>query len=470
MHCQFLAFRGFVALLLVVSGCTTTPPPAQPTTDKAADSKHRAFSPTDAALLDEIQRGAFQYFWNEVGSPAKLVKDRYKAPVSSIAAVGFQLASLPIGVERGWVSRRAAETRAVTVLRALVPRSDNKKFGVYIHFPDLDTGGMSHAGYETLASTVDHALFMAGAIVAAEYFGGATARLTDRVIAETNWQAYATGPEGFLSMGWKPQDIDNMAGAGEFHTFHWHLASDEERLIYFLAAGAPRADFAVAPAMYYKLKRELRQHGDLPPYVVSWPGALFTYMFAHCFIDYRGLGLDEPAAQGVGGAPAIDWFENSRRAVLTHRQRCREVAERFTTLQGARWGLSACDGRDGYIVPEVQPNLSGHDQWYEGTVAPYAAGTAIMFTPEESMAALRDFRQLRDAQGKPLIWRAPETGGYGFVDAFNLDQGYVSDDYIGIDQGPLLIAIENARTGLVWRLFMAHDLTRRSMDRLGLDQ
>lgn len=434
--------------------------------DTAAAAAFRP-TPADEKLLDEVQHACFLYFWHEVGDPAPLVKDRKKGPVSSIAAVGFQLSSLPIGVHRGWIDRAAGEDRARRILRALLERDDNKKFGVYLHYPDLNTGGLSSAGYEIVASTVDHALLLAGALTAAQYFGGEVAALAGRMAAETNWRAFAVAPGGFLSMGWRPDNPDDLAGPGRLLEFDWHDASDEERLIYLLAAGAPRPEHAVDPDLYYRLRRVVKGHGDRPPYVVSWPGALFTYLFSHCWIDYRALGPDDPRAFGVA-APRVDWFENTRRAVLTHRQRCLEQAARFRTLAPDRWGLSACAARDGYIVPEVQPNLSGRDQWFEGTVAPYAAITALPFTPEESLAALRAFRALRDPAGRPLIWRDPGEGGYGFVDSFNLDQDYVCDDYVGIDQGPMLLAIENLRSGLVWKLFMRHEVVERALRRLRL--
>ena len=155
--------------------------------------------------------------------------------------------------------------------------------------------------------------------------------------------------------------------------------------------------------------------------------------------------------------------------MLTHRQRCIEQAARFKTLASDRWGLSACSARDGYIVPEIRPNIRDEDTWFDGTVAPYAAISAIMFTPEESLAAIRAFRALKGADGKPLVWRDPKSGGYGFVDSFNIDQGFVCDDYVGIDQGPMLLAIENARTGLIWKLFMRHEAVQRALKRLRLE-
>jgi hypothetical protein len=268
-------------------------------------------------------------------------------------------------------------------------------------------------------------------------------------------------------MGWKPDDPENMTGDGDFIAAHWSYASDEERLVYFLAVGAPTSEYALDPAAYYSLKRPVKRHEDGPPYAVSWPGALFTYIFSHCWIDYGQFEPDDPSRFG-SDAPPIDWFENSRRAVLTHRLRCIEQADRFGTLSPERWGLSACAGRDGYIVPQVRPNGSNTDEWFEGTVAPYAATSAIMFTPEESVAAIRAFRTLRGDDHQPFVWRDPAQGGYGFVDAFNLDQGYASDDYVGIDQGPMVLAIENVRTGLIWALFMRSETAQRAAERLQL--
>lgn len=471
MKCQPHTLQAFaLATTIWATGCAaagSTGSNAVLRTPETRAATQYAWSKADEALLDEIEHACFLFFWKEVGRPAGLVKDRLKAPVSSIAAVGFQLSSLPIGVERGWITRTEGEERARTILRSLIERTDNKKFGVYIHYPDMHTAGMSREGFELLASTVDHALLMAGALTAAVYFGGEVDALTSRMVADTNWRPFAVGPGGFLSMGWTPNDPADMAGPGKFLEAHWSDAADEERLIHFLAAGMPNPDHALDPQAYYRLERPLKRHNDMPPYVVSWPGALFTYFFSHCWIDYRSLDADDPARFGVD-APRVDWFENSRRAVLTHRQRCIEQAGRFKTFAPDRWGQSACAARDGYLVPEVQPNQIGSDNWGAGTVAPYAAGSAIMFTPAESLAALRAFRELKRPDGKPLVWWDPADGGYGLVDCFNLDQQFASDDYVGIDHGPMLLAIENVRTGLIWKLFMQHDVARRAVTRLGL--
>jgi hypothetical protein len=367
-------------------------------------------------------------------------------------------------VERKWIARAEGEECARTVLRSLIDRADNKRFGLYFHFPDHNTAGQSQSGYETVVSTIDSALLFAGAITAGEYFGGEVRALAARMLADADWSAFARGPDGYLSLGWKPNDAKRPEGDGELLPWVWDAAGDEQRLIYFLAAAAesPRG---IDPRLYYRMKREVRSHEGMPPFVLTWGGSLFTYFFSHCWIDYAAFGADDPRRLGVE-AIRVDWFENSRRAVLTHRARCIAERQRFKTFTEAIWGTSACVGRDGYIVPEVGPNLMGKDEWHDGTVAPYAAGSAIMFTPRESLGALKAIYALRDDAGRPLVWRDPWEGGYGFADAFNRDQDYVSDDYVGIDQGPMLLGIENARSGLIWKLFMRSETARKAVERL----
>lgn len=480
MQCQRIRACVLAGFVCQAAGARASGMPAQEAAERpaaasvAADilpdaatraARNHKLAPLDDALLEEIQRACFAYFWKEVGEPSKLAKDRMKGPTSSIAAVGFQLSALPIGVERGWISRAQGHQRAETILRSLLGRQDNKRFGVYLHFPDLHTGGLSRDGYEIVASTVDHALLLAGAITAAAYFDGEVAALGERMIDGTNWKPFATGDGGTLSMGWRPADPAKLDGPGEFLKHHWWINSDEERLVYLMAQMPEDAAHRIPPETYYRLKRDIRRHDDLRPFAVSWPGTLFTYFFSHCWIDFASLGPDDPKAFG-GNPPRVDWFENSRRAALTHRARCIEQMGRFKSLAENRWGLSACAARDGYIVPEIRPNVSGNENWHAGTVAPYAAGSCIMFTPTESIACLRALRELTDSAGRPLVWRDPGGGGYGFVDSFNLDQNYAHEDYVGIDQGPLLLAIENVRSGLIWKLFMGHAGVKRAMARL----
>lgn len=472
----------FVSWMFLVSSLVASSPPAysqqvltEPTilaTPESLVAWDYELTEQDHALLEKIQHGAFQYFWREVGTPAMLAKDKTTDTICSVAAVGFQLASLPIGIERGWITQEEGLQRALVVLQTLLERPDNKKFGIYLHYVDERSGGppdysRTKHRYEIQASTIDHALFQAGAMVAASYFGGKVAALVNRIVADADWLAMYDEPAGMMTMGWRAATSRGVEGPGNIRPIHWKYASDEERLVCFLAAGAPHEEHVVEPAAYFRLKRIVKQHEDRPPYVVSYNGSMFTYFFAHCWIDYRHLGPDDPAAFGVDEA-AVDWFENSRRATLTHRARCVEASRNYPTLGANRWGLAPCTFRDKYLVHEVRPNVSEQDVWYDGVVPPYGAGSAIMFAPQESLAALREYITLKDEQGQPLAWRDPAQGGYGLVDSFSLDPPYGHVEYLGIDQGPLLLAIENVRSGLIWRLFMEHDVAKRAVAQLRL--
>ncbi len=429
------------------------------------------FTAADHEFLELVQRGCFNYLWNEAGVPSGLAKDRRTTLVASLAGVGFQLSALPIAVERKWITKDQGHARALSILQTLVGEQ-NRRDGVFLHFVHVDTGRL-YPPYRNEISTVDHALFLAGAIPAAAYFGGEVAEIVDRLAADTNWRAFQLDDSPFLSMAWRPDDQTSLAGPGGLMPARWRLASDEERLVYFLAAGSPTPEFTVDPAAYYQLERQLGAWRSDPPYVLSYNGALFTYFFSHCWINYRGLAADDPRQFGVD-APRVDWFENSRRATLAHRAACIALAPQYKSFADDRWGLSPCMGQDGdapgwnYIVPSLRPNLADEQQLWRGTIAPYAAASAIMFTPAESLAALRAFRAVRDKEGRPLAWRDPAVGGYAFADSFNLDQQVACDDNIAIDVGPMLLAIENARTGLIWRLFMQHPHAKRAVERLKL--
>jgi hypothetical protein len=429
------------------------------------------FSENDEKLLDDIERGCFNYLWNAVGTPGKLAKDRRTTVVASVAGIGFQLSSLPIGVERGWITREQGEERALTVLRTLRD-ADNRRDGLFLHFVNADDGKIFPA-YNNEISTVDTALFLAGALPAASYFQGEVATIVEGFAAAANWREFQRSESGLISFGWKPENNADIAGNGQYMDHDWHLATDEERLIYFIAVGSPTPEHAIEPASYYKTERHFGQHKDGPQFVMSWNGLLFTYFFSHCWINYRDLPADNPQQFGVD-APSVDWFENSRRATLAHRQACIDYAGEYRTFAEDRWGLSPCMAQAGdrpgwdYVVQELQPNIRKIDSLVKGSIAPYAAGSSIMFTPAESMAALRAFRDLKQEDGKPLVWRDPHEGGFAFADSFNLDQNVACEDNVAIDVGPFLLAIENVRTGLVWKLFMEHEYARRSSERLKL--
>ena len=456
------------------------------------------FNPDDARLLDEIEHAAFAYFWKAAAPETGMIPDRTSKSTVSIAGVGFELSALPIGVERGWVSRDEARQRAELILRSLSANPDNRKAGMFYHFLDPRTAGQPKEAYERAVSTIDSALFFAGAITASSYFGGEVARLADRLVSEADWSFFVArandsrvrgGPPalyevGFISLSWRPDDPAKPSGEGKLSPYYWLDSGDEHRLVTFLAVCAPDPAHRVPPRTYYGLRREVGSYADTGPFVwFPYSGALFTYFFAHCWIDYSALGPDDPASQGVANRARVDWWENSRRAARMHRLKAIENPAGVPTLGPDAWGLTASDVPNGYGVPGLYPThmslkderpdfdfgvFDVKDDFGGGTVAPYGAGCAIMFDPEHALSALHHYRDLKRPDGSGLVWHDPSNGGYGFQDAYNEGTGWVSSDCVAIDQGPLILAIENARTGLVWRLFHAHPSVREGLRRLGL--
>jgi len=452
-----------------------------------------AFTPEDDLFLDEVARSAFDFLWKVNDPRTGMVPDRLTKPTVSVAGVGFQLSGICIGVERGWITRAQGEERATLILRSLSGTPENRKAGMFYHFVDAATAGQPVDAYEHVVSTVDSALLFSGILTASQYFGGEVATMGDALFGAADWTFFVAGEEadpfdqGFITLGWKPTDKAAPTGEGALLPFYWIDNGDEHRLVTFLAACAPVDAHRVDPITYYRMRRQIGNYGDSGPMVwFPWSGALFTSFFAHCWIDYSAMGTDNPAAFEVANRPRVDWWENSRRHVGMHRQKAIENPQKLPGFGENAWGLTASDVATGYAVPGLFPDplpapgsiprldvavsgpTDGKDQWGDGTLAPYGAGSAVMFEPAAAVAALRHYRSLTRSDGSSLAWSDPSSGGYGFRDAFNVGTGWAAEEYLAIDQGPLLLAIENARTGLIWRLFHEHPVVKAGMARLKL--
>lgn len=473
-----------------------------------------AFSADDSAFLDLVQRGAWNWAMHSANKTSGMVPDRDSKPYISIAGVGFQLASFPIAVERGWITREEAQRRVDTILRTLSNAKTSRKFGMFQHFVDGETAELSKEAYEDVVSTIDSGLLFAGCIVASSYFGGETAALADRLVAEADWAAFLDqgNPKpyerNFLSLGWKPNDLKNdPTGPGKFLSYYWHDAGCEHRLCTFLAVAAPDADKRIPAEVYYRLRRQIGTDPALGAkgtdesrlIYFPWSGALFTNQFSHTFLNYAAMGTDRPAGW-VPDRAAVDWWENARRTTNLHRARAVELKKKNSASPFGEnaWGFTASDrtpenatAPSGYQVagcfPELDEAAMGGSRllydfsWYrpkatdpgDNSIAPYAAGMSIVFEPAASLAALRNYKRL--AETTPTLarlWEDPAKGGHGFADAYNTKgpggKGWVTPDHLAIDQLPMLIAIENARSGLVWRLFHQHPVVQQGMTRLGL--
>lgn len=431
------------------------------------------------AFLDDVQERTFRWFWDLAHPDTGLVPDRWPTEsFSSIAATGFGLAAYPVGVERGWVSREAARDRVLATLRFLwqapqgpQPAGVIGHQGFFYHFLDPATGER----FETVElSTIDTTLLLAGALVCRAYFDGddpaeaEIRQLVTDLYGRVDWTWASPNPPG-VSLGWRPE---------RGWVPHDWTGYNEAMVLYLLALGSPT--HPVAPEAWELWTRRYRWE-DFQGYEHVVFAPLFGHQYSHLFVDFRGIRDAYMAERG------IDYFENSRRATLAQRAWAIDNPRGWRGLGPEVWGVTACDGPiDGEHEVRLVGGTATRRFWTyagrgvgsghhvdDGTLAPTAAGGSVPFAPEVAIPALMT---MAERYGDPLY------GEYGFLDAFNptfdLDLpvrhgrvvpgvGWFDDDYLGIDQGPILLMIENHRSGLLWRLLRDDPDLRRGLRRAG---
>jgi hypothetical protein len=390
-----------------------------------------------AALLDTLQHSSFLFFWNEVNPANGLIRDR-NAPgstFSSIAAVGFGLSAIPIGIDHGWITRAQGRSRVSTTLRTFYngPQGTNALGtigykGFFYHFLDMNTATRYDTNVEL--STIDTALLFAGMLDARQYFDNVsdTTEIAIRAMADSIYQRadfnfmrnFNTG----IMMGWKPS-------FGFFGFGQW-IGYNEAMILYLLALGSP--SYAV-PTSAWGAWTSGYHYDTLYGYSFVTCPPLFTHQYSHCWVDFRKI------ADAYMRLKGHDYFENSRRATLAQRNYCIANPGGWVAYSDSLWGLTAGDGPTGYTARGAPPAQND-----DGTITPTAAISSIVFTPDQSIGFIH------------YMWdhlRASVWGPYGWKDGFNATRGWIGTDVIGIDQGPILIMIENYLTGKTWQRFMA---------------
>ncbi|MFA5159117.1 MAG: glucoamylase family protein [Candidatus Omnitrophota bacterium] len=391
-------------------------------------------SPVDHdSFLDEVQRNAFRYFEERHHPYTGLVRDNApnqsgvasNAP-ASIAGSGFALTAYPVAVERGWMSRATAYALTVRTLEFFLRQARQHK-GFFYHFLNFETGERTN---HSELSPIDTALFLAGALFAAEYYNDAKIRdLVQKIYERVDFPWMLNKGKTF-ALAWSPETGFSKARWDHF---------DESLLLYVLAIGSP-----THPIPAESWREILRPVGSYHGHRLIQMPPLFTHQYPHVWLDLRG--------QNDGFA---DYFENSVNASRANRAFCINQASKFAGYGPNLWGLSASDGPAGYRAYGAPP---GWTVLHDGTVAPTACGSSIVFTPKESIACLENIR----AYYSDAMW-----GPYGFSDAMNVGKGWFSDKVLAIDQGPLLLMIENYRTGLIWK-FMARSVpVRTALEKIG---
>jgi hypothetical protein len=398
----------------------------------------------DEAFLDLAQRTAFDYFWYETNLENGLIKDRSGDPsLSSIAAVGFGLSSLTVGIDRGWISREAGRARVLTTLTFLWnsphgPETDATGYkGFYYHFLDLHSGRRAR---DSELSTVDTALLLAGVLHVERYFDQDDATesqlraLADALYRRVEWP-WMQVRSAKICHGWKPET--------GFLAYDWG-GYNEAMLLYLLALGSPT--FPISPEAWTAWTSSYAWETHYGQAFVVFP-PLFGHQYSHVWIDFRGI------QDAYMRDKELDYFENSRRATLANRAYAIANPHGWADYGENVWGLTASDIPSSYSARGAPP--AERD---DGTITPTAAGGSFAFTPRESLAALRHIYAIYRTQ----IW-----GPYGFKDAFNPSQQWFASDYLGIDQGPIVLMIENSRTGRIWHIFMEHTAIQRGLARAG---
>ncbi|QXD15149.1 hypothetical protein GQ464_017355 [Rhodocaloribacter litoris] len=460
----------FVTLALLAFSCLNA----------ACDTERRASSETaglrDDPFVEDLSARTFRWFWETTNPANGLVPDRApEPPFSSIAAVGFGLTAYGVGVERGYVSRQEAAERTLTTLRFFweapqgpEPAGRAGYRGFFYHFLDMETGERFRT---TELSTIDTALLMAGVLFAQAYFDrddpteAAIRAYADSLYRRVEWPWFQRDRAPLITMGWHPERGFGRAA---------YEGYNEAMILYILALGSPT--HPIAPDVW-DAWTSTYLWGDFYGYEHVQFSPLFGHQYSHVWIDYRGIFDDYMREKG------IDYFENSRRATLSQRAYAIDNPRGFRDYGENIWGLTACDGPAGATFVVNGDSVRFHRYWArgaslrhindDGTIAPTAAGGSVPFAPDVTLAALK---AMRDRYGDRVY------NEYGFVDAFNptftfeaeTEFGVVDPEYgwfdgqqLGIDQGPILLMLENFRSELVWETMKKSPYIVRGLCRAG---
>jgi hypothetical protein len=394
---------------------------------------------TDELLL-EVQHRAVRFFWEQTDDETGLAKDRannfnedsYK--LASLSGTGYALAALPIAVEHGWLDRKKSIERALMTLGFV--RDLDHVHGWLPHFVELESGERL-PGQEV--STIDTALFFAGALVCARYFGlradgaqveQAVADLFDRL--DWLWMLTNGGskPEKkVISHGWTPE-----------HQFLPYNYADYSEAILLLLLGLGAEQEPLPPTCWDAVERRLQTYAGIES-IEGDP--IFIHQMPFGYFDFRNC------RDRLG----YDYSTSSANAMRIHHRYCEDHRSDSATFAAGFWGLNASDGPDGYRAYGAPNGPS------DGTVSPTGAIGALPFDRSLGVSALHAL-----ASQKEL----PLWGRYGFSNSFNLDRHWATPDVIGIDLGMVLLAIENYRTGLVWKLMGSTQIARRAVKSIGL--
>jgi len=401
----------------------------------------------DDELLEVVQRQTFRFFWEGSHARSGLAPDRRKThdePDDELVAIGgsgFGVMSIIVAVERGWISREAALERLHRMVDAL--HHARCYHGVFPHFMNGTTGRIVRFGRkDDGGDIVETSFLMMGLITARQYFSldvpieeslrGRINQLWEGV----EWEWHTQGGRELLYWHWSPYN----GWAMDHEIRGWN----ECLVTYVLAAGSPT--YSVEPSVYHRgfaagrgFLNGRTYYGIELPLGMPYGGPLFFAHYSFCGLDPRGL-RDRYA----------DYWDLNVRHVRINHAHCVANPNNHKGYGEACWGLTASDDPDGYGA-----HAPDNDN---GTISPTAALASLPYAPREVMQALRFFLTRHGEK----LW-----GRYGFVDAFCEKRNWFANTFLAIDQGPIVVMMENHRTGLLWKLFMSAPEVQTGLRRLG---
>jgi hypothetical protein len=422
----------------------------------------------------DIEQRTFRWFWDTANRKNGLVPDRWPTPsFSSIAAVGFALPAYAIGAERGWCSRAQARDLTLTTLRFFwnAPQGTAQTGmagyrGFFYHFLDMETGARFR---DVELSSVDTTILLMGVLFAGQYYGGNDAaereirRLSQALYERADWNFFRTDGRDAISMGWHPD--------GGLIPANW-VGFNEGMFVNILALGSPTYP---GPAnLWEQWTAPYAEHwrGEGPTRRIAF-APLFGHQYSHIFIDFRAIH------DAVMRKAGFDYFENSRRETYANRAYCIRNPMGWQGYSDRIWGLTACDGPGDFSIHNGDKTRNFHgyaargpidepDGLDDGTIAPTAALGSLPFAPEIVIPA-----------AEAMMRRPGLFDRYGFHDSFNPSftyagmkvesgmvdprNGWVAKDYLGIDQGPILLQAANYRDDFIWRHMRLVPAIRRGL-------
>lgn len=386
----------------------------------------------ELAILDDLERTAFEYFWQQGDPYTGLVRDRAKVAgnetnvFASVAATGFGLTAMCIGHERHYRSRAEIQARVRRSLNFMAEHAPTVR-GFLYHWVDMRNG--KRLGRSEI-SPIDMSILLCGVLACREYFHDPEIhRDASKIYHRVDW-TWALNDGKTFALDWTPEY--------GFSPLRWD-AYCESMMLYLLGMGSPT--HAIPADSWHAVRRPWLVYKDYR--FISIPAPLFVHQYSHAWFDFRNKQDDY-----------ANYFENSVTACRAHRQFCEDLSSKFPCYSPQVWGITASDSSRGYVVWGGPPTQGPID----GTIVPAAAAGSLPFLLPESLAVLRNLRAYYGKQ----IWKR-----YGFADAFNPLTGWVSTDALGIDVGIGMLMAENARSQFVWNTFMRSPEVNVAMEKAG---